>query len=50
MQQRIEETADMFGPDLIIIYNKGNKSIFPFFNPVSSGTDRPENRLSRADN
>lgn len=37
MQQRIEETADVFGPDLIIIYNKGNKSIFPFFNTVSPG-------------
>ncbi len=36
MQQRIEETAEVFGPDLIIIYKKGNKSVFPFFNPVSS--------------
>ena len=50
MQQRIEETADVFGPDLIIIYNKGNKSIFPFFNPVSPGAHRPEDRLPRADN
>ena len=35
MQQRVEETADIFGPDLIIIYKKGNKSVFPFFSQVS---------------
>src|SRR5664279_212228 len=35
MQTRIEETADRFGPDLIILYKKGSRSIFPFFNAVS---------------
>jgi|SRR5579863_159031 len=36
MQRSIEEAANIFGPDLIIIYKKGNKSFFPFFNWVSS--------------
>ena len=35
MQHKIEETAELFGPDLIIIYKRGNKSLFNFFNPVS---------------
>ena len=35
MQTRIEETADRFGPDLIILYKKGSRSLFPFFNAVS---------------
>ena len=34
LQQKIEETAELFGPDLIIIYKSGGKSIFPFFNPI----------------
>ena len=35
LQHKIEETADLFGPDLIIIYKRGNKTLFHFFHPFS---------------
>jgi nucleotide-binding universal stress UspA family protein len=34
--QKIEETAELFGPDLIIIYKRSNKSFFHFFNGTLS--------------
>lgn len=33
--QKITETADLFGPDLIIIYKRSGKSCFHFFNQAS---------------
>ena len=36
LQHKIEEAADIFGPDLIIIYKRGNKSLLNFFNLSSS--------------
>ncbi len=35
MQHKIEEAAELFRPDLIIIHKKGSKSLFNFFSPVS---------------
>jgi len=35
LQHKIEETAALFVPDLIIIYKRGNRSIFPFLSPIS---------------
>jgi nucleotide-binding universal stress UspA family protein len=36
LHQKIEETAEIFGPDLIIIYKRGNRSFFHFFNQIPS--------------
>ena len=36
LHQKIEETAELFGPDLIIMYKRGSKSVFHFFNQFSS--------------
>ncbi len=35
LQQKIEETAGLFGPDLIILYKRGSKSLFHFLNPIT---------------
>lgn len=35
LHQKIEETAILFGPDLIIHYKSGGRSLFHFFNPAS---------------
>jgi nucleotide-binding universal stress UspA family protein len=35
LHQKIEETAILFGPDLIILYKSGGRSLFHFFNPAS---------------
>jgi nucleotide-binding universal stress UspA family protein len=35
VQNRIEETAELFGADLIVIYKRGGKSVFQLHNPVS---------------
>ena len=36
VQSKIEETAALFGSDLIILYKRGNKSVFHFYNALSS--------------
>ena len=38
MQQKIEHTAELFMPDLIIIYKRGSRPIFNFFTTVSPGS------------
>lgn len=35
LQNKIEETANLFMPDLIIIFKRGSKSFLQFYNPVS---------------